>query len=265
MSNEAIIRVSFFIGILIVIAIWELLAPRRSLTTSKKVRWFSNLTIVFLNPLLARLVVPILPVGMAVLAQDRNWGLLNNFNIPYWLAVVISIVTLDCVIYIQHAMFHTIPLLWRIHGMHHADLDFDVTTGLRFHPIEIIMSMFIKLASVVVIGAPALAVIIFEILLNGVAMFNHSNAYVPLGIDRFLRLLIVTPDMHRVHHSIIVSESNNNFGFNLSWWDRLFGTYRAQPEEGHEGMTIGLSQYRDPKRLTLPWMLIYPFLSKKRK
>lgn len=264
MNNETAIRLGFFIGILVLVGIWELLAPRRPLTTSKSVRWFSNLTIVFINPLLVHLVFPILPVGMAVLAKERSWGLLNNFHLPYWLAVVIGVMVLDCVIYLQHVMFHAVPILRRIHGMHHTDLDFDVTTGLRFHPIEIIMSMVIKFAAVVALGPSALAVIIFEVILSGMAMFNHGNIYIPLGIDRVLRLLVVTPDMHRVHHSVQTKESNSNFGFNLPWWDRLFGTYRDQPEAGHKDMTIGLSRFRDAKRLTLPWMLIYPFISGRR-
>jgi len=259
---EVVIRLGFFFGVFALIAIWEVLAPRRSLTTSKSVRWFSNLAITFLNPVVVRLVSPIMPVGVALLAQKSGWGLLNNFALPYWLAVVIGVAVLDLVIYLQHVMFHTVPVLWRLHMMHHADLDFDMTTGLRFHPIEMILSMGIKLSVVVVIGPPALAVLIFEILLNTTSMFNHGNIRLPSSIDRKLRLLVVTPDMHRVHHSVTIRETNSNFGFNLPWWDRLLGTYRDQPAAGHEGMTIGLAQFRDPKRLTFLWMLALPFIGK---
>jgi sterol desaturase/sphingolipid hydroxylase (fatty acid hydroxylase superfamily) len=262
MSNEVVIRLGFFFGIFALMAIWEVLAPRRSLTTSKTVRWFSNLGITFLNPVVVRLVSPIMPVSMALLAQKSGWGLLNNFVLPYWLEVVVAVIVLDLVIYLQHVMFHTVPVLWRLHMMHHADLDFDVTTGLRFHPIEMILSMGIKLSVVVLIGPPAVAVLIFEVLLNATSMFNHGNIRLPSSVDRVLRFFVVTPDMHRVHHSVVIRETNSNFGFNLPWWDRLLGTYRDQPAAGHEGMTIGLSQFRDAKRLTLPWMLALPFIGK---
>jgi len=262
MQNEVAIRVAFFFGIFALVTIWELLAPRRTPTTSKTVRWLSNLGITFLNPGVVRVVFPILAVGLALLAQERGWGLFNNVGLPYWLAVVVGVIVLDLVIYLQHVMFHAVPVLWRLHMMHHADLDFDVTTGLRFHPIEIILSMGIKLAAVVVFGPLALAVLIFEVLLNATAMFNHGNIRLPSSIDRVLRLFVVTPDMHRVHHSVILRETNSNFGFNLPWWDRLLGTYRDQPAAGHEGMTIGLAQFRDAKRLTLPWMLVLPFIGK---
>ena len=262
MRNEIAVRIGFFLGIFALVAIWELIAPRRALTTSKTWRWVSNMGITILSPLVLYLVFPVLAVGMAFKAQESGWGLLNNYNLPYWLAVVVGVVVLDFVIYIQHVMFHAVPALWRLHMVHHADLDFDVTTGLRFHPIEIMLSMVIKLAVIVVLGPSALAVMIFEVVLNGTAMFNHGNIRLPLNIDRVLRLLVVTPDMHRVHHSVLPREANTNFGFNLPWWDRLFGTYRAQPTGGHEGMTIGLGQFRDAKRLTLPWMLALPFIGK---
>jgi sterol desaturase/sphingolipid hydroxylase (fatty acid hydroxylase superfamily) len=258
--SENIIRLSFFFIIFALVALWEFLWPRRALTTSKKARWFSNLTITFLNPLLMRLLFPVLAVNMALKAQERDWGLLNNFDLPYWLDIVVGIVVLDLVIYLQHVMFHAIPILWRLHMMHHADLDYDLTTGLRFHPIEIILSMSIKLAVVVIFGIPALAVLIFEVILNGAAMFNHGNIRLPIKIDRILRYFIVTPDMHRVHHSVIIRETNSNYGFNLPWWDRWFGTYCDQPAKGHTGMTIGLTQFCDPGKLTLPWLLILPFI-----
>jgi sterol desaturase/sphingolipid hydroxylase (fatty acid hydroxylase superfamily) len=185
---------------------------------------------------------------------------LNNIPLPYWLSVGIGVLALDLIIYLQHLMFHAVPVLWRLHMMHHADLDFDVTTGLRFHPLEIIISMLIKLSAIAALGPSVLAVLVFEITLNATAMFNHSNVKIPLNVDKVLRLLVVTPDMHRVHHSVTIRETNSNFGFNFPWWDRLLGTYRPQPAAGHEGMTIGLSQFRDPKRNNLLWMLILPFI-----
>jgi sterol desaturase/sphingolipid hydroxylase (fatty acid hydroxylase superfamily) len=260
LSNEIAIRLGFFLGIFASVAVWELVASRRVLATSKTVRWLSNLGITFLNLVVLRLLFPIVPIGVALVAQERGWGLLNNVGLPFWLGVVVGVILLDLVIYFQHVMFHAVPVLWRLHMTHHADLDFDVTTGLRFHPIEIILSMGIKLAAILVFGPPALAVLIFEVLLNGTSMFNHGNIHLPSSIDRKLRLLVVTPDMHRVHHSVVIRETNSNFGFNLPWWDRLLGTYRDQPARGHKGMTIGLAQFRDAKRLTLPWMLALPFI-----
>jgi sterol desaturase/sphingolipid hydroxylase (fatty acid hydroxylase superfamily) len=260
MNNEAITRLSFFFGTLAVMSVLEILSPRRKLITSKSVRWFSNLGMVLISTFTLRLIFPLLAIDLSLIAQEKQWGLLNNFNMPGWLEVVIGVLILDLIIYLQHLMFHTVPVLWRLHMMHHADLDIDLTTGLRFHPIEIYLSMGIKMAAVSVFGPSPLAVLIFEVVLNTTAMFNHSNFLLPLGFDRALRLFVVTPDMHRVHHSVTIRETNSNFGFNFPWWDRLLGTYRAQPAEGHEGMTIGLSQFRDPKRLSLPWMLALPFI-----
>jgi len=260
MNAEMKIRLGFFFGIFALVAVFELLAPRRALTTSKARRWFANLAIIALNPLSVRLVFPILPVGMALLAEERQWGLLNNVSVPCWLEAAIGVIVLDLSIYLQHVLHHAVPVLWRLHMVHHADLDFDVTTGLRFHPIEIVVSMAIKIMTVTALGPPALAVLIFEVALNATSMFNHSNIRIPERIDQILRLFIVTPDMHRVHHSVIIRETNSNYGFNFPWWDRLLGTYKGQPAMGHEGMTIGLSQFRDPKRLILPWLLILPFI-----
>ena len=262
MKNEAAIRMGFFLGIFLAVALAEVLDPRRALTTSKASRWFGNIGIVIINTVLLRLIFPAGAVGISIWVQRQGWGLFNNLESPYWLEVILSAILLDFVIYLQHVMFHAVPTLWRLHMMHHADMDYDVTTGTRFHPIEIILSMVIKAAAIVVLGAPALGVIIFEILLNGTAMFNHGNFFIPLSLDRVLRLFVVTPDMHRVHHSVFPSEANSNFGFNLPWWDRLMGTYRAQPMKGHEGMTIGLNQFRDPSGLTLPWMIVLPFIGK---
>ena len=261
--HEPTIRLSFFLGILAVMAGWEFAAPRRVLTLARPARWTANLGIVFLNGLLLRLIFPAGAVGVAVFAAGEGWGLFNHFALPYAAAVLLSVVALDFAIYLQHVMFHAVPALWRLHRMHHADLDFDVTTGARFHPIEIVLSMLIKFAVIVVLGAPALAVIVFEVLLNATAMFNHSNVRMPLALDRIIRRLIVTPDMHRVHHSILDHETNSNFGFNLSLWDRLFGTYQDQPEQGHEKMTIGLRDFREPKQADrLDGMLLIPFHGK---
>jgi sterol desaturase/sphingolipid hydroxylase (fatty acid hydroxylase superfamily) len=260
MTDEAAIRLGFFLGMLALMGGWEWLAPRRALTTSKSRRWRANLGIVLLDTVAVRLLVPVTAVGMALIAQARGWGLLNNFILPDWLALLLGVLALDWVIYVQHVTFHAVPALWRLHRMHHSDMDFDVTTGVRFHPIEIILSMGIKLAAIVVFGPSALAVLVFEVALNATSMFNHGNVRLPLALDRVLRLFVVTPEMHRVHHSNIPHETNSNFGFNFPWWDRLFGTYRAQPELGHLGMTIGLDQFRDPDKLNFTRLLAQPFV-----
>jgi len=260
MENEIAVRLGFFFGVFILVAIWEVVSPRRVLNTSKTIRWISNMGVVLIDTMAVRLLFPVLAVNVALMAQVNGWGLLNYLNMPYWLSVLMGVLILDLIIYLQHVMFHAVPVLWRLHMMHHADLDYDVTTGLRFHPIEIIMSMIIKLTAVAALGPSLLAVIIFEVILNATAMFNHGNIKLPLHIDKYLRLLVVTPDMHRVHHSVTIRETNSNFGFNFPWWDRLLGTYRAQPAAGHEGMTIGLSQFRDPKLNHLLWMLALPFI-----
>ena len=263
MANEKTIRMGAFFGILGVMALWEILAPRRALTVSKAVRWINNLGIVFFNTFLVWLIFPIVAVGMAIFAGNQGWGIFNYFDLPFWLTVIISIVFLDFIIYLQHVMVHAVPALWRLHRVHHADLDFDVTTGGRFHPLEIFLSLLIKFAAILVLGPPVLAVVVFEVILNGTAMFNHSNVRLPLGLDRVLRWLVVTPDMHRVHHSVEDDEANSNFGFNLPWWDRLFGTYRDQPRAGHQGMTIGIHKYRETKQVAwLPGMLLLPFKGK---
>jgi len=259
-AQEEIIRLSFFLGIFAAVALWELAAPRRALTVSKAVRWLNNLGLVVLNTLLLRLLFPAAAVGVAAWASDQGWGLLNHLQVPFWPAVVIAVVVMDFVIWLQHVMVHAIPLLWRLHRVHHADLDYDVTTGARFHPIEIILSMLIKFAAILLLGPPLVAVILFEVILNGMAMFNHGNIRLPLGLDRVLRILLVTPDMHRVHHSVEDDETNSNFGFNLSVWDRLFGTYRDQPRQGHDGMTIGIHHYREPAEVSwLPGLMTLPF------
>ena len=263
LANEVSIRLGFFFGIFAIMAVWELITPRRILTVSKAIRWGNNLLLVFLNSLLLRLLFPAAAVGVALYAQQNNWGLLNIYHLPYFITVILSVVVLDFVIYLQHVMVHAVPALWRLHRVHHADPDYDVTTGARFHPIEIILSMLIKFATIVVLGPPVVAVVIFEVVLNATAMFNHGNIKLPLKLDRILRWFIVTPDMHRVHHSVEDDEANSNFGFNLPWWDRLFGTYRDQPRGGHEGMHIGIHSYHDPKQVSwLPGMLALPFVGK---
>jgi len=262
MEHEATIRVAFFFGILVLVALGELLAPRRVLTMPRLIRWLSNLGVVALGALAVRLLFPFIGVHVALAAQEQGWGLLNMVDLPGWLEVLISVLVLDLVVYLQHVMFHTVPLIWRLHMMHHADIDIDVTTGLRFHPIEILISMVIKMTAIAALGPTVFTVILFEIILNGTAMFNHGNLKLPLKLDKYLRLLVVTPDQHRVHHSITIRETNSNFGFNFPWWDRIFGTYRAQPVMGHEKMTIGLSQFREPKENNLFHMLLMPFTDK---
>jgi len=262
MTPEETIRLSFFLGTFALIGTWELLAPRRPLTCARGRRWFANLSLVVLDTLAVRLLLPVLPVGMALAMRSRGAGLFNLLPLPLWLQVVLTVVVLDLVIYLQHRLFHSQPLFWRLHRMHHTDLDLDVTSGNRFHPLEIVVSMVIKLAVVALLGAPAAGVLIFEVLLNATSQFNHGNISVPLTLDRWLRLLLVTPDMHRLHHSVIPRETDSNFGFNLPWWDRLCGTYRPQPEAGHLGMSIGLREFRDPLQLTLPRLLLQPFLRK---
>lgn len=261
--NEKLIRMGFFFGMLILMALWEIFAPRRALTISKAVRWANNLGLVFFNSILLRVFFPAAAVGMAVFASENGWGIFNYYQLPFWITVLVSVVVMDFIIYLQHVMFHAVPALWRLHRMHHADLDFDVTTGARFHPVEIILSMLIKFATIVVLGPSVVVVVIFEVVLNATAMFNHANVRLPLGLDKVLRWIVVTPDMHRVHHSVEDDEANSNFGFNLPWWDRLFGTYRDQPRGGHDGMKIGIRKYREPKQVAwLPGMMMLPFKGK---
>ena len=260
LANEPTIRLGFFLGVFAVIGLWELAAPRRALTVSKGLRWAANLGIVALDTVLLRLLFPFAAVGVAAFCTANGWGLLNHFQVPFVIAVPLAVIVLDFVIWLQHVMVHAVPALWRLHRVHHADPDYDVTTGSRFHPIEIILSMLIKFAAIAVLGPPVVAVVLFEVLLNATAMFNHGNIRLPSALDRVLRWFVVTPDMHRVHHSIEDDEANSNFGFNLPWWDRLFGTYREQPRAGHLGMTIGIRDHRDPREVArLPGMLLLPF------
>ncbi len=257
-GSEALIRLGLFGLALVLLAGFELVAPRREQSIARWQRWPSNLGLVVVDTLAVRIVFPTALVGWALLVEARGWGLFNTLSLPAAAEVGIAFVLLDLVIYGQHVLFHSVPLLWRLHRVHHSDLEFDVTTGVRFHPVEIVLSMIIKLIAVAVLGAPALAVMLFEIVLNSASLFNHSNIALPKAADRLVRLLLVTPDMHRVHHSKLARETHSNFGFNLAWWDRIFGTYRAQPEAGHCAMVIGLPSFRDPGELRLSRMLLQP-------
>ena len=260
-SGEMIIRFGCFLGAFIIIAALEHRYPRRARTIKRAIRWLNNLGISTLNQLLSRLLLPVSAAVLAEFCQDRQWGFLNNITTPSPVAIVISILLFDLGIYLQHRLFHVVPILWRLHRVHHADTDFDVTTGLRFHPLSILLSALIKLALVIIIGPPVVAVVIFEIVLNATSLFNHSNLHLSKKADGILRHLIVTPDMHRVHHSIDTVESNQNFGFNFSWWDRLFSSYRAQPKLGHQNMEIGLRNFRSDHELRIDKMLSQPFRS----
>jgi sterol desaturase/sphingolipid hydroxylase (fatty acid hydroxylase superfamily) len=260
MAHEPHLRVGFFFGVFVLVALWERVSPRRALSLTRRQRWSANLGIVLLNTVLVRVLFPTAAVGMAALAAENGWGLLNHFAVPFWLAVPLAVVAMDFVIWLQHVMVHAVPALWRLHRVHHADLDYDLTTGTRFHPLEIVLSMGIKFATITLLGAPVLAVVVFEVVLSACATFNHGNLRLPTRVDRVLRWFLVTPDMHRVHHSVEDDETNSNFGFNLTWWDRLFGTYREQPRAGQLGMTIGIRDHRDPREVArLSGMLALPF------
>ncbi len=258
-QNESLVRLTVFFGVFIAVALWEIAIPFRDLSTRKPVRWGRNLGLLALDTLVVRVVLPLGAVGASVVAAERGWGLFNVVSAPPLVAVIACVVILDFSIYVQHVVFHAIPALWRLHMVHHADIDFDVTTGTRFHPIEMLLSMLIKIVMVTLLGAPALAVLVFELLLNATAMFNHGNIRLPAWIDTPLRWILVTPNMHRVHHSVKRAECNSNFGFNLPWWDRLFGTYVPEPAAGQEEMVIGVSHIRD-ERQSIPWLLSLPFV-----
>lgn len=260
LAHETGLRLGFFGGVLLLMGLWELARPRRALRFSRKLRWSHNLALVFLNSLAARVLLPTTAVGVALYARDSGWGLFNAVNVPAPLAVLFSVILLDFVIWLQHVMVHAIPVLWRLHRVHHADLDYDATTGARFHTLEILLSLLIKFATILLLGPPLVAVVLFEILLNATAMFNHSNIELPAGVDQVLRWFLVTPDMHRVHHSVEDDETNSNFGFNLPWWDRLLGTYREAPRAGYQQMVFGIHGYTEPKQTQqLPGMLALPF------
>ncbi len=258
-STEPSIRLAAFAGVFVLMATWEVFAPRRAHGVARASRWPGNFGLIALDTVALRLLFPAAAVGAALFANKRGWGLLNSVDLPPWLEIVIAFVALDLVIYAQHVLSHRVPVLWRLHRVHHSDVTLDITTGIRFHPIEILLSMAIKIAAVLALGASATAVLLFEIVLNAATMFNHANARLPLRADALLRRVLVTPDMHRVHHSTDRAETDSNFGFALPWWDRMFGTYRAQPAAGHVAMTIGVANLRDPREARLDRMLSQPF------
>jgi sterol desaturase/sphingolipid hydroxylase (fatty acid hydroxylase superfamily) len=255
---EPVLRFGAFLGVFVLVALWEVLAPKRQSRFTRAQRWPHNLGLIGLNAGIVRLVAPGAAIAVAMAGEAHGWGLFNLATLPSWAAILLGVVLLDLAIYFQHVLFHAVPVLWRLHRVHHADEDYDVTTGLRFHPIEILLSLGIKCAVIAALGAPVLAVLVFEVLLNAASMFNHANARLPFVVDRWLRWLVVTPDMHRVHHSVIPRELNSNFGFNLPWWDRLFGTYRAQPAAGHEAMRIGVDGLQGPGEVRLTRLLTQP-------
>ena len=258
-ANEGAIRLAVFGGVLVLMAALEFVLPRKPRVQTRSGRWFTNLSLVVVDSIALRVAVPVLAVAMANVASERGWGLFAMIDAPFWLEVVAAMIILDLMIYAQHVATHKIPFLWALHKVHHADRDLDATSGVRFHPIEIVLSMFYKLACVVVIGPPAVAVFLFEVILNASAIFNHANVRLPLAVDRVLRLFIVTPDMHRVHHSTVRRETDSNYGFSISLWDRVFGTYRAQPEAGHDAMTLGLPDHQSDKPSRLLFSLLLPF------
>lgn len=266
--DETTLRLGAFLSIFITMAVLERLLPKRALRAAVAKRWVTNISITAIASLLVRVMahlsVPIAAVAAALYADTHNIGLLNWTALPIWLESLVAIIVLDFALWLQHLISHKWPPLWRLHQMHHADLDIDVTTAIRFHPIEIALSMLWKIVWVLALGASAMAVVLFEVLLNGCAMFNHANLALPSWLDRILRTVIVTPDMHRVHHSIIRREHDSNYGFNLSIWDRLFRTYCAQPEGGHQDMVIGLKQYQTDAPTRLGWSLLVPFRPLKR-
>lgn len=258
-SQPEAIRTAVFLAIFAVMAGWEGIAPLRRFPLSKRIRWSNNLALLLTGNLLLKLLVPVTATRFAALAEARGWGLLGQVNWPGWLELALAFTMLDLAIYAQHRLFHVVPLLWRVHRVHHADTAFDVTTALRFHPLEIALSMAVKLAMIALIGASAEAVLLFEIVLNGAAMFNHGNVTLPPWLERGLRRVIVTPDMHRIHHSTLMDEANSNYGFNLSCWDRLFASYTAAPSRPQDSMPIGLDQFRNPREAWIDRLLLQPF------
>lgn len=273
--SEVGLRLTAFLGIFLAMAALERLLPRRRLRVAKLQRWVTNLSIVALDSLLVRIMagtpaiigaaaMPLVAVAAALMAEQKGWGLFNGLDWPIWIEIVVSLVVLDFAIWFQHLASHKVAVLWRLHRMHHADLDIDVTTALRFHPIEIGLSMLYKIVWVLALGPAAAAVVLFEVILNGCALFNHANVRLPLALDSALRMFVVTPDMHRVHHSTEAREHHANFGFNLSLWDRLFSTYVANPAAGHENMTIGLPEYQADGPARLGYSLMIPFRNGRR-
>jgi len=262
-NNEAAIRGFFFFGGFIIVAVLERIMPKREMAIPRKKRWFGNIGLVFLNSIILRLTFPFLTVGLAIFCEKHGWGFLNYLDWPYSLKFIATLLFFDIAIYLQHVTVHFVPLFWRLHRLHHSDMDYDVTTGLRFHIIEIIASVLLKMVFVAGVGPPAAALILSETMLNLTAMFNHGNINIPVKVDKILRLVFITPDMHRIHHSAIPSETNSNYGFVLPWWDWICGSYVAQPKKGHLDMTIGLKEFRDPKFLKLQWLMAQPFINDK--
>lgn len=255
---EPTIRFSVFLGSFSLFALWELISPRRHIAHGKLKRWLNNFGLLIMSTIIIRLIIPTAVVGIAYLAEQQHFGLVHYFDLPFWVEVIVSFIALDYFIYLQHAMFHVLPLMWRFHRVHHSDLDCDVSTGLRFHPVEMIVSLCFKMLVVFLLGAPVLAVILFEIVLNLMSMFSHSNIGLNRGVERLIRIGFVTPDMHRIHHSVRENETNSNFGFNFSFWDRLFGTYMPEPKDGFQNMTIGLEKFREPSWQQLQGLLFMP-------
>lgn len=259
---ESYIRLGSFLGIFALLTIWEISSPKRELLHLRRFRWFSNIGLIVISSVLVRFILPTAAVGVALHAEQDNLGFLNHFDIPFVVHFLLAFVLMDLAIYFQHVMFHALPMFWRFHRVHHSDLDCDITTGLRFHPFEMVISIIFKFIVIISIGAPVLAVVIFEIILNAASMFTHSNIKMHRSIETFVRWFMVTPDMHRVHHSMVENETNSNFGFFISVWDRLFGTYISQPVNGHEKMEIGLSFFREPKWQNLRWLIYLPFVTR---
>jgi len=263
LDHESVIRLGFFVGAFALLAVWEWLAPRRTLQTSKPIRWANNVALAALNIFMVRVLFPLAAVGLAVFVNERGTGLLNMFAVPYALAIVASLAAFDLAVYLIHLAFHTAPVLWRMHRVHHTDVDVDVATGVRFHPVQMVLSTLVKFAVILVLGPPVLAVVLFETVFHALLLFNHTNVRISPAVDRVLRWFIVTPDMHRVHHSVHLSEANSNFGFALPWWDRLFGTYRAEPAGGHKRMALGTELFRAPQDCRLDRMLLNPVLDER--
>lgn len=260
LDHESVIRFGFFLGTFAFAALWEFITPLRMPGASKAIRWPNHLTLAAINIVLARVLFPLATVGLAVYVSDRGIGLFNMISVPFALAFIVSILVLDLAIYLFHLLFHAVPVLWRVHRVHHADIDIDVSTGVRFHPVQMVLSVIVKSIIVLALGPPALAVLTFEAASQAITVFNHANVKIPASLDRRLRWLMVTPDMHRIHHSIHAVETDSNFGFVLPWWDRLFGTYRAEPTAGQVRMVVGIATFRTDRDLWLDRLVLNPVL-----
>jgi len=263
LDHESAIRLGFFLGTFVLLALWEYLAPRRTSRTAKAVRWSNNVALAAANMVMLRVLIPLAGVGLAAFVNERGTGLLNMLPVPYVVAIVVSLLAFDLAVYLVHLAFHNAPVLWRMHRLHHADVDVDVATAVRFHPIQVLLSTLVKFAVITALGTPVLAVLLFETIFHALLLFNHANVRVPPAVDRLLRWFVVTPDMHRIHHSVRPAETNSNYGFALPWWDRLFGTYGAAPAAGHERMTLGIEAFRAPRDLWLDRMLLNPMLDER--